>query len=222
MSYRCILFYYFRCMYNVPHFKAAGNEEVIAFMQQHPFVILCAVAADNTPVATHIPVLLEQRDDRIFLRGHVMRKQEHTKAFESNANVLVIFSGAHTYVSASWYTNKQTASTWNYQAVHAKGALHFLDDAGLHDTLTKLTAAFENASSPSLVENMDAAYISNMMKAIIAFEIEITEVQHVFKLSQNRDKQSYDTIIEELSKKDDDSKVIADTMQQRKQNVFPS
>lgn len=210
-------------MYHVPHFKAAGDEEVIAFMQQHPFVTICAVDVNNKPVATHIPVLLEERDGKFFVRAHVMRKQEHTKAFETNPNVLLIFSGAHTYVSASWYTNKQSASTWNYQAVHAKGILKFLDETGLHDVLTKLTATFENnEASPSLVENMDPQYVSTMMKAIIAFEIEITEIQHIFKLSQNRDEKSYENIIQELHKQDADAKMIADTMQQRKQKVFPS
>ena len=34
---------------------------------------------------------------------------------------------------------------------------------------------------------MDEAYVKQMMKAIVAFEIEITAVEHVFKLSQNKD-----------------------------------
>ena len=36
------------------------------------------------------------------------------------------------------------------------------------------------------------------MKAIIAFEIEVTSMDHVFKLSQNRDEKSYDNIIEKV------------------------
>ena len=48
--------------------------------------------------------------------------------FIKNPNALVIFSGAHTYVSASWYENKQIASTWNYQAVQASGTMRFQDE----------------------------------------------------------------------------------------------
>jgi transcriptional regulator len=210
-------------MYNISHFKAADHKEVTDFMRQHPFVMLCGVSGEGKPVVTQVPVLLEERDDKLFLLAHVMRKQDHTKAFEANPNVLAVFSGAHTYVSASWYENKQSASTWNYQAVHARGILKFLDEKGLYDILTKLTATFEqNPDSPSLVHKMDEVYVSNMMKAIVAFEIEVTDLQHVFKLSQNRDEKSYDNIIGQLSNNDADGKKIADTMQQRKSKVYPS
>ncbi len=208
-------------MYNIPHFKAINQEEVIAFMKQHPFIVLCGTDAEGKPVATHIPVLLEEREDKLFLLAHIMRKQEHTKAFELNPNVLAIFSGPHTYVSASWYENKQVASTWNYQAVHAKGVLNFLNEEGLYKILEKLTDHFENdANSPAAVHNMESSYISNMMKAIVAFEIEITSIDHVFKLSQNRDEKSYGNIINHLKEQDADSRNIATEMQERKNQIF--
>ena len=131
-------------MYNLPHFKANNQQEVIDFMHQHPFVVLCGVDANNKPVATHIPVLVEERDGKLFLLAHIMRKQLHTTAFENNANVLAIFSAAHSYVSATNYAEQNTASTWNYQAVHASGIINFLDEAALHNLLVKLTEKFEN------------------------------------------------------------------------------
>ncbi|MEP6844678.1 MAG: FMN-binding negative transcriptional regulator [Panacibacter sp.] len=210
-------------MYNIAYFKASDQQEVFSFMQQHPFIMLCGANADGVPVVTHIPVLMEERDNKLFLLAHTMRKQDHTRAFEANPNVLAVFYGPHTYVSASWYENKQVASTWNYQAVHAKGLLRFLDEQGLLSVLTKLTTTFEqNENSPSLVRKMDEAYVSNMMKAIIAFEIEVTDIQHVFKLSQNRNEKSYENIIAELEKHDADGKAIADVMQERKSKVFPT
>lgn len=209
-------------MYNVPHFKTAEDAEIIAFMHAHPFIILCGTNAEGKPVATHIPVLIEERGERLFLLAHAMRKQEHTKAFETNPDVLAIFYGAHTYVSASWYENKQSAGTWNYQAVHAKGRLRFTDEAGLLDVLTRLTEKFEhNPESPSLVQKMEEAYVKQMMKAIVAFEIEVTAVEHVFKLSQNKDEKTYDNVTEQLSKADDDAKTVATLMKERKQKVFP-
>ena len=98
--------------------------DVIAYMQAHPFITLCGCNARGIPVATHVPVLIEDRNGKIYLLAHVMRDQEHTKAFEINSNVLAVFSGAHTYVSASWHKSQPVASTWNYQAVHAQGTLH--------------------------------------------------------------------------------------------------
>jgi len=208
-------------MYNIPYFKASDEKEVIEFMHAHPFIILCGIDKTEKPVATHIPVLFEERDDKLFLLAHVMKKQTHTSAFEQNQNVLAIFHGAHTYVSASWYENKKTASTWNYQAVHAHGILKFLDQEKLLEVLTRLTEKFEsNPHSPSLVHKMEKDYVEKLMQAIVAFEIEITAVEHVFKLSQNRDKKSYQNIIEELSRQDEDAKNIASVMHQREKFVF--
>jgi len=209
-------------MYNIPYFKADNFQEVAAFMHGHPFITLCGCDENSHPVATHVPVLIEERDEKIFLHAHVMRNQKHTRAFEHNKNVLAIFSGAHTYVSAGWYENKGTASTWNYQAVHAKGILAWKDGFFLRSLLTRLTEKFENnPHSDALVQKMDEAYVSNMMKAIVAFEIEITSVEHVFKLSQNRDEKSYENIIQQLRQLDDAAKEIASTMKQRQEKVFP-
>jgi transcriptional regulator len=208
-------------MYNLPHFKANDHKEVMAFMYAHPFITLCGCDENNTPVATHVPVLIEERNEKIFLQAHIMRKQNHTNAFENNPNVLAIFSGAHTYVSASWYANNMSGSTWNYQAVHAKGIISFKDDTFLHSLLTRLTEKFENnPHSPSLVSKLDENYVSNMMKAIVGFEIEITAIDHIFKLSQNRDEKSYENIMVKLNEGDGDSKIIAERMKNNKQNVF--
>ena len=208
-------------MYNLPHFKAADEKEVIAFMHAHPFITLCGCDANNEPVATHVPVLMQERNDKLILQAHIMRKQKHTLAFEHNPHVLAIFSGAHTYVSASWYSTKTIGSTWNYQAVHAKGKLTFQDDVFLHSLLTRLTEKFENnPHSPSLVSKLPEEYVSNMMKAIVAFEIEITSIEHIFKLSQNRDEESYENIITQLQQGDEDARTIAATMKEREHIVF--
>jgi transcriptional regulator len=208
-------------MYSLPHFKAANEEEVFAFMRAHPFITLCGVTAEGKPVATHVPVLFIERDNKLFLQAHIMRKQDHTSAFEQNPNVLAIFSGAHTYVSASWYSKQNTAGTWNYQAVHASGYLRFLGEDELYALLVKLTETFENnPHSPSLVKDMEDGYVTTLMKAIIAFDIEITGIEHVFKLSQNRDEKSYDNIMHHLHEGDADAKTVAERMGQNKSNVF--
>lgn len=210
-------------MYHIPHFKAVDNTEVLAFMKAHPFIVLCGISAAGQPVASHIPVLIEERDGILFLLGHTMKKQDHTLAFQSNPSVLAVFSGPHSYVSASWYTDPKTASTWNYQAVHAQGTLRFLDDDGLHDLLSRLTRHFEGRDdSPSLVHQLDESYVRNMMKAITAFEIEVTEIKHVFKMSQNRNEASYDNIIRHLQKGSPEDKLVGELMYERKGKVFPT
>jgi len=199
-------------MYDIPYFKAEHPEEVLAYMKAHPFALFCGADSNRKPVATQIPVLFEHRDDKLFLQGHFMKKQDHTNAFMKHPDALAVFTGAHTYVSASWYQNKQTASTWNYQSVQASGVMHFQDVAFLLRLITRLTENFEAPGSPSLVQKMDEAYVQQMMQAIVAFEMEVVSVRHVFKLSQNRDDKSRENIISNLSDQGDDALEIAKAM----------
>ncbi|MET0242766.1 MAG: FMN-binding negative transcriptional regulator [Flavitalea sp.] len=205
-------------MYNLPEYKDHDASRVKAFMKEHPFVMICGVTKDHEPVATQIPVLIkEDAEGKIFLYGHMMRSTDHHKAFVANDAVLAVFTNpAHTYVSASWYTNPQQGSTWNYMAVHAKGKLYFLDYEGLIEVLRETTAHFENnAASPASFEHLPQKYIDKLTKAIVAFKIEVQDIQHVFKLSQNRDKQSFDNIIEKLESGDPLQKEIAREMKLR-------
>lgn len=203
-------------MYNISYFKANNQEEIIAFMHANPFVTICGVDANGLPVATHIPILINQEADKIILSGHIMRKQDHSNAFEINNNVLVIFSAPSAFVSASWYTTKNMGSTWNYQTVHARGKLEIKDEAHLRQLLTNLTLHFEkDPESPTQVKNLSEEYMQQNMKAIYSFDIVVQDLQHVFKLSQNRDNESHQNIQKELSKGDAACQYMAAAMQRK-------
>ena len=208
-------------MYNLPYFKENDRERVLEFIRSHPFAFICGCDAENRPVATQIPCFIEERDGKLFLSGHIMKNTDHHKAFLQNANVLAVFTGAHTYVSASWYSDPQTASTWNYISVHAKGQLRFLDEAALLGVLKHTTNHFENdPHSPSNFEQLPADYVQKLANAIVAFEVEVESMDNVFKLSQNRDKKSFENIMDKLEQQDHDGKIIAEEMRLRKDELF--
>ena len=201
-------------MYDISYFKANNHQEVLDFMQAHPFVTICGVDENGLPVATHIPVLIKIENEKMTISGHIMRKQDHTNAFEKNSNVLVIFSAPSAFVSASWYIEKAVASTWNYQTVHAIGNLEMKDDAHLLQLLTDITLHFEkDTNAPTQIKNLDPGYLQQNMKAIVSFDIEVKELKHVFKLSQNRDELSHANIQHELSKGDAACQYMAAAMQ---------
>src|SRR5688500_634816 len=116
-------------MYNFPQYKEDDQAEILRFMHEHPFVTIIAVDKKGRIEATQIPVMIDVRDEKIFLTGHVVKKSDHHKAMQDNPAPLIIFSGAHTYVSGTWYTsNLQQASTWNYVSLHARGTLRWMDE----------------------------------------------------------------------------------------------
>ena len=212
-------------MYDYPHYKEHDKKKILEFMRQHPFVTLIGCDNKLRIEVTQIPVLVEEKEGKLFIYGHIAKKSGHEKAFEQNPNVLVLFTGAHSYVSGTWYSgNPHQASTWNYISIHARGQIKFQDENALIDLLKKLSLHFEkeNMESSTIYENLPVDYKEKLIKAIIAFEIEVTELDNVFKLSQNRDEKSYDNIIEKLKQQDGDAKEIGELMEKRKAKIFPS
>lgn len=211
-------------MYDLPYFKEGDPAVVIQFVKDHPFAFLSGSDKDNKPVATQVPMFIDEREGKLFLSGHIMKNTDHHKAFEANPNVLALFTGPNTYVSATWYDNPYMGSTWNYMSVHAKGVIKFGDREDLIAMLRRLTLHYEknNMQSETVFDNLPSEYTERMMNGIVAFEIEVLEMEHVFKLSQNRNEKSYENIITELKKQGGDAEKIADIMEKRKSKVFVS
>jgi len=210
-------------MYDLPYHKEKDPQVIKEFVDQHPFAFLTGCDSANRPVATQVPVFIEEEDGKNVLRGHIMRNTDHHEAFLHNNNVLAVFTGHHTYVSATSYSNPYLPSTWNYMSVHAKGIIRFLDEAALEDVLRKTSLHFENhdQESTTVFDNLPEDFRQKMMKLIVAFEIEVVEMDTVFKLSQDRDAESYRNIKEKLGKQDESGRVIAAEMEKRTREVFP-
>lgn len=210
-------------MYDLPYHKEKNEQVVKEFIEKHPFAFLTGCNSESEPVATQVPVFMEERDGRKILSGHIMKNTDHHRAFLQNENVLVVFTGNHTYVSGAWYSNPHTASTWNYMSVHAKGTIRFLSGTQLEEVLRKTSLHFEryDRESPTVFDNLPAEFKQKVLNAIVAFEIEVTKMDHVFKLSQDRDAESYFNIIEKLKSQGEDGRVIAAEMEKRTMDVFP-
>ncbi len=210
-------------MYNLPYHKEQNPEVIKEFIARYPFAFLSGCDAANKPVATQVPLFIEERDGKKILSGHLMKNTDHHKAFAHNPNVLAVFTGHHIYVSGTWYSNPHTPSTWNYMSIHAHGIMRFLEYDELIEMLRKTSLHFENNNphSATIFDNLPTNYTHRLMKAIIAFEIEIIELDTVFKLSQDRDIESYHNIIEKLKQQGEDGKVIAAEMEKRTKRFFP-
>lgn len=210
-------------MYNFSYFKEKDKQTIFDFIEEYPFAFMTGSFLSGLQVATQVPMLLEERNGELFLQGHIMRNTDHHKALVENPNSLLLFTGPSCYVSASWYSNPQIGSTWNYMSVHIAGKVKFLTDEELISFMRKLTLKFEKGNSESLTiyDNLPDEYLSNMMPAIVGIEIKAEKIDNVFKLSQNRDEKSYTNIISKLEEIGGSSALIAQEMKKRKSLLFP-
>lgn len=210
-------------MYHFSYFKEKDRQVLLEFLEDHPFAFLTGSYLSGAQVATQIPMLWEERDGELYLQGHLMRKTDHHKALAENPNALLVFTGPSCYVSASWYSNPQIGSTWNYMSVHVSGTVRFMSDEELVALMRKLTLKFEqgNAESPTFYDKLPDTFLGKMMPAIVGFEIRAEKLDNVFKLSQNRDEASYRNIIAQLEQRGGESALIAAEMKKRQAALFP-
>ena len=189
-------------MYVPEHFRVRHHEDAIAFMRANPFAILISTA-ETGPFATHLPLFVRTEEEKVFLRGHVAKANPHWQYLEQQPQCLTIFHGAHSYVSPSNYTARESVPTWNYAAVHLYGnARVFTLPGDLLGMLHELMATFEPAYA-SEWETLDPTYRERMLRQIVGFEIEVTKMEGKFKLSQNRPREDQANVIASLEKADD-------------------
>jgi transcriptional regulator len=201
-------------MYIPEHNKNENWNEIKDFIRQNSFGILVN-RYDNKPWATHIPLELEVNENgKDVLVGHIAKANPQWKAFSENEEVLCIFNGPHAYVSSSWYKEEEVP-TWNYIAVHVYGKPKILDEALVMASLHRLVDKYERASkNPISLQNMSPKTL-RQVKGVVGFQIEITDIQAKYKLSQNREN-DHERIIEELGERQDaGSKAVSEHMKKR-------
>ena len=190
-------------MYVPPSFAEQRPEVMLDFIEAHPFGALVTASADGL-FATHIPFVLDRSagaGPHGTLRAHVARANPHATRAPLTAEGLVIFAGPQAYVSPANYPSKarhgKVVPTWNYVAVHAYGAVRFVDDAEfLQRNVAELSARHEAGRPvPWTVDDAPPEYVSALLKAIVGVEIEIARLEGKWKMSQTRPAEDIDGVV---------------------------
>lgn len=206
-------------MYIPDLYKNENPEAIKSFLKSNSFGILVN-QTEGKLWGTHIPLELETNSEgKEVLFGHVSKENPQWQAFENNNEVLAIFSGPHSYISSSWYDH-ENVPTWNYIAVHVYGKIKIIEGEEMLFALKKLVDKYEVTSeNPVKIENLSKETM-RQTNGFVAFEIEITEIQAVNKLSQNRDDKNHAAIITELKKcPNENAHAIADEMKKERKQL---
>lgn len=202
-------------MFIPAHFREEDLDQLYGFIESNSFGILTSADREG-PSATHLPFLLSRQTGSFGqLSGHLARANSHWKTLDA-AQVLVIFQGPHAYISPSWYeAEKNVVPTWNYVAVHVTGRLQLRHEPGdILDHLRKSVEFFESSQpDPWSIDSQDTEYLEKLAQAVVAFEIDIEQIEGKWKLSQNHSEERRKRIVNELAKQPESSQpTIADLM----------
>jgi len=192
-------------MYIPPYYKESDETKIIEFIQAHNFANLISIA-NNVPIATHLPFLIENQNNKWYLVSHMAKANPQWQTFCNN-EVLVIFNGPHGYISPKNYEKLQNVPTWNYIAVHVYGKVKIIDNVQAVVNIMERTIDLFEKEFYAQWKNLSSDYVNGMLKAIVAFEIEITKMEGKFKLSQNKTKKEQENIIHTLEKTNDTEKI---------------
>ncbi len=186
-------------MYTPSSFKEENTSVLFELIRNYNFGVLFS-QHQQEPDATHLPFLIDTtKGEKGTLIAHFAKANKHWKKLDTNKDVLCVFQGPHTYVSPSWYKNRETVPTWNYATVHASGKPKLIHEPEeLREMVTKLTYYHENQLSSDWSLEESAPVFEIELKAIVGLEIEITKLEGKFKFNQNRSKEDQEGVIAHL------------------------
>ncbi|MEO8446970.1 MAG: FMN-binding negative transcriptional regulator, partial [bacterium] len=152
-------------MYTPEHYKIKDHKEIVEFINKNSFAILITNNKGKIN-ATHLPLLLRSGEgEQGCLYGHVAKANDQWK--HPDEEVLVIFSGAHKYISSSWYESNQSVPTWNYLSVHVYGKIKILEDRESKLGIIKdVVKYFEVENSLYKVDDLKPAYFEGLIRGI--------------------------------------------------------
>jgi transcriptional regulator len=202
-------------VYLPPHFTETDEAVLLAHIERYDFGLL--ITQTGGLIASQVPFLIERRDGKIFLLGHLARPNPQCAALDAG-EALAIFAGPHAYISPSWYGAGPAVPTWNYASVHAYGPTRTIVDKDWLNTLLRRLSERHEAreATPWRMQDQPAPFLDGMLNGIVGFELAVERLEGKFKLSQNRPAADRPRIVAALEARDDaDSHGVARLMKER-------
>ena len=183
-------------MYIPNQFQFKNEAEKIAFMKQYSFATIIT-NKEQIPIATQLPFYINDSSDKLVLTSHFALANEQAKYIEANTS-LVLFTEPHAYISPLHYDKAESVPTWDYISVHAYGKAKILEEESSKIKVLEEMIRFYDQNYLAQWDRLSDKFKKGMMKGIVAFEIEVTDVQGQKKLSQNKTQPERDRIIKHL------------------------
>jgi transcriptional regulator len=207
-------------VYPIETFHVTDLAEIRAFVDKYPFATLVATDANGELAATHVPLLVQSWGEQIVFRGHVMRDSDHWRALQHSQKVFVSFLGPDAPVLGSWQLTPAFGGTWNYQAVHVRGVVKPQDGETLLRHLQELKDRFESSPGHKF-DSLPSEYIEALVPRIECIDVHVTKLECIFKLSQNRRVEEFDSTVEHLKREGGKAALVAAEMEARRAVYYP-
>ena len=179
-------------MYLPPQFNAKDRVHALALMRSHPFASLISTDDNGLPYVTHLPLHLQERPstgsgpDNLMLLGHVAKPNPHWRYLQARPTAVVTFLGPHAYLSPKVYPDLARVPTWNYLAVHCTVQATLIEEPEGKNALLKTLIGDHEPPYAEQWRGLVPEFQLKMLAGIVAFELQVTDLQCKLKLNQHR------------------------------------
>ena len=187
-------------MRRTPHYLLEDVDEVRRLSRKNPWATIVSHTSLGL-VASHYPVLLEDRTDVISIVSHVGRPDEQLHELGSH-EVLVIIQGPHGYVSPGWYETEEFVPTWNHVTAHLYGKPEILSDEENFAVLGRLVDHFEAPMPAPMSLELDETVARRIARGTVGLRLVVNRFDARLKLSQNKTAEVVGRVIERLEHSD--------------------
>ena len=164
----------------------------VELVRRNPFAVVVSAEPGRAPVATHVPVIFPRHDevpgtlDGVTMIGHMARKNPQWTQFTAGQEILLVFSGQHGYVSPGTYGYEPAVPTLNYAAVHLTGTVEVTDTRAESLYVVEETVrTLEGMRDPQWDMSASRETFAALVEHVVSFKVHVTDVQAMFKLSQD-------------------------------------
>ena len=168
--------------YPLKPFRETDQAKLRKVIADYPLATVIS-PGEPWPAVTQLPLLFDQSGKR--LRGHLDRNNPHCERLLEGGSVYCVFSGPNHYMTPSIYPETHYPG-WNYVAVHVKGRVTPIEDPGWLEALLLDTAKHNEPAGSGYTLTPAQRNFSMLLTTILGFEIEIGEMQGIFKLAQDK------------------------------------
>ena len=165
-------------------FDWQDKSEMLRFAADRSFAHIFT-ASDEGMFVVHAPILVTG-EGRIWF--HVSRRNRIADQLDAG-RLLISISGRDGFQSANWYVSENQVPTWHYETVEIDGVAKRLPDDQLIEMLDGLSDRHERRVSPDRPwtrDKMAPGKFEAMLKAIVGFEVEPSEIRGTRKFNQHK------------------------------------
>ncbi len=201
-------------MYYSDKFNFPNEEEMLSMLREHCLAVVILTSSEGKVKVDHIPLFMDW--NRKALYGHLAKQNPHSDYISCSIEAKAIFTGPNSYISPRWLDVKGIVPTWNYTTVHISGKPKLITDDEALTIMRQQVNWFEkHATNPWDVNNLSKDRLTELLKYIVNFKIDIETIESKAKLHQNHNKENQLSVVSGLEKEMGYSgKILANIMKQ--------